>query len=94
MVASRFLLLVSLRVTVSVEGGGAGGGEGGGGEGGGAGGGEGGGGEGGGEGGGGEGGGDGCVVATANSNWKSMHTARQSRMLTWREMATVGMHAM
>ena len=42
-----------------------------------------GGGKGGGEGGGGEGGGDG-LVAAAKSNWKSMHMARQSRMLTWK----------
>ena len=46
---------------------------------------------GGGEGGGGEGGGVGAVAAPC-SNWKSMHTARQSRMLTWKGMATVGMH--
>ena len=39
----------------------------------------------GGEGGGGEGGG---LVAAARSNWKSMHMARQSRMLTWKGVAT------
>ena len=66
------------------EGGGDGGGEGGGGDGGGVGGGSGGGlGSSGGDGGGGDGGGDGDVAAAA-SNCKSMHTATQSRMLTWR----------
>jgi len=66
----------------SAGGGGSGGGKGGG-AGGGEGGGEGGGGEGGGEGGGGEGGGEGDSDAAAPcSNWKSIHTARQSRMLT------------